>query len=242
MQGLTQWFCSGRDKNGYYHELFLRGKRFLAHRIPRSKLKGQGARKPTSPETEPNFYLFTYLPTGGSSKAKQLVGPSISGNEHLPSSLLQGNLPLEQMLRGVGLRPPMLALPRLPPLPPAANGLQSSSKSLYESILGNHLNPTNTSPFFLPPSGQEWSGLMPGSSSSLPPTLGGTTTSHSNQGLLAAAGLLGPPPSDLSSVISPDLALRIALSQASMRGRRSEAALDPRQSSSISDPHFWPSK
>jgi hypothetical protein len=53
---------TGRDKNGYYHELFLRGKRSLAHRIPRCKLKGQGARKPTSPETEPNFYLYSFLP------------------------------------------------------------------------------------------------------------------------------------------------------------------------------------
>jgi hypothetical protein len=34
----------------------------LAHRIPRCKLKGQGARKPTSPETEPNFYLYSFLP------------------------------------------------------------------------------------------------------------------------------------------------------------------------------------
>ena len=53
---------SGRDKKGYYHELFLRSRRFLSHRIPRIKLKGTGSRKPTSPETEPNFYLLPYLP------------------------------------------------------------------------------------------------------------------------------------------------------------------------------------
>jgi len=53
---------SGRDKKGYYHELFLRSRRFLSHRIPRTKLKGTGSRKPTSPETEPNFYLLPYLP------------------------------------------------------------------------------------------------------------------------------------------------------------------------------------
>jgi hypothetical protein len=52
----------GRDKGGYYHELFLRGKPQLAHKIPRTKLKNEGARKSTSPETEPNFYTLPFLP------------------------------------------------------------------------------------------------------------------------------------------------------------------------------------
>jgi hypothetical protein len=55
--------CSGQDKGGYYHELFLRSKRFLSHRIQRVKVKGEGARKPSSPETEPNFYDAPYLPS-----------------------------------------------------------------------------------------------------------------------------------------------------------------------------------
>ena len=53
---------TGRDKKGYYHELFLRSRRYLSHRIPRIKLKGTGSRKPTSPDTEPNFYVLPYLP------------------------------------------------------------------------------------------------------------------------------------------------------------------------------------
>lgn len=53
---------AGRDKGGYFHELFLRKKRFLSTRIQRVKIKGTGARKPSSPETEPDFYNFTYLP------------------------------------------------------------------------------------------------------------------------------------------------------------------------------------
>jgi hypothetical protein len=52
----------GRDKGGYYHELFLRNKRFLAHRITKVKVKGTGTRKPSSPETEPNFYAKLYSP------------------------------------------------------------------------------------------------------------------------------------------------------------------------------------
>jgi hypothetical protein len=54
---------TGRDKGGYYHELFLRSKRFLSYRIQRMKIKGTGARKPGSPETEPNFYNAPFLPS-----------------------------------------------------------------------------------------------------------------------------------------------------------------------------------
>jgi hypothetical protein len=53
---------TGRDKGAYYHELFLRSKRFLSHRIQRIKIKGKGARKPSSPETEPSFFSAPYLP------------------------------------------------------------------------------------------------------------------------------------------------------------------------------------
>jgi hypothetical protein len=54
---------AGRDKGGYYHELFLRSKQFLAQRIQRIKIKGNGARKPSSPETEPRFYRAPFLPS-----------------------------------------------------------------------------------------------------------------------------------------------------------------------------------
>jgi hypothetical protein len=55
-------YLAGQDKNAYYHELFIRSKSFLSHRIQRTKIKGQGTRKPSSPETEPNFYNAPYLP------------------------------------------------------------------------------------------------------------------------------------------------------------------------------------
>lgn len=51
----------GQDKGGHYHELFLRGKQFLARRIPRFKVKNEGARKPTCPESEPDFYSYPSL-------------------------------------------------------------------------------------------------------------------------------------------------------------------------------------
>ena len=48
----------GCDKGGYYHELFLRGKRFLVSRIHRIKVKGTGARMASNPDAEPNFYAM----------------------------------------------------------------------------------------------------------------------------------------------------------------------------------------
>ena len=53
---------AGPDKGGYYHEMFLRGKQFLAERIARIKLKGTRSRKPSTPKNEPNFYRWPSLP------------------------------------------------------------------------------------------------------------------------------------------------------------------------------------
>ena len=52
----------GRDKGAYYHEYFLRGRPLLAQKIARTKVKGKGARKASSPETEPRLYEFPWMP------------------------------------------------------------------------------------------------------------------------------------------------------------------------------------
>jgi hypothetical protein len=52
---------AGRDKSAYFHEAFLRGKRFLSNRMNRMKGKGKNSRKPNVSE-EPNFYDMPYLP------------------------------------------------------------------------------------------------------------------------------------------------------------------------------------
>mmetsp|Transcript_14535 Transcript_14535/g.27627 ORF Transcript_14535/g.27627 Transcript_14535/m.27627 type:complete len:296 (+) Transcript_14535:164-1051(+) len=59
---------AGPDKGAHYHELFLRNKRHLAHRIHRMKIKGKGARKPAKPESEPNFYEKPFLPAHSAPK------------------------------------------------------------------------------------------------------------------------------------------------------------------------------
>jgi hypothetical protein len=53
----------GLDKGGYYHDLFLRGKQFLARRIIRIWKQGTGSRKKTdSSEILPDFYVLPFLP------------------------------------------------------------------------------------------------------------------------------------------------------------------------------------
>jgi hypothetical protein len=53
-----QRLTKGPDKGGYYHELFLRNKVFLAHRIQRMRVKGTGVRARSNPSSEPNFYAM----------------------------------------------------------------------------------------------------------------------------------------------------------------------------------------
>jgi len=52
-------FCrltSGRDRGGYYHELFLQGRPLLSKRMMRTRIKGTGIKAASSPQTEPDFY------------------------------------------------------------------------------------------------------------------------------------------------------------------------------------------
>jgi hypothetical protein len=53
--------ATGPDKNSYYNEYFLRGKVFLAQRIPRMKRKGKGPRRPGSYQNEPDFYKMPFV-------------------------------------------------------------------------------------------------------------------------------------------------------------------------------------
>jgi hypothetical protein len=50
-----QRLTKGPDKGGYYNELFLRGKPFLACRIKRMRIKGTGVRARSNPNAEPDF-------------------------------------------------------------------------------------------------------------------------------------------------------------------------------------------
>jgi hypothetical protein len=65
--GFTR-IAAGPDKGAYYHELFLRGKQFLAQRIDR--VKG-GHRKQHGSKSEPNFYRIRPLPPSDHDSARQ---------------------------------------------------------------------------------------------------------------------------------------------------------------------------
>jgi hypothetical protein len=114
---------AGYDTGGYYHELFLRSKRFLSNRIQRTKIKGTGARKPSSPETEPIFYNIPYLPA---TRALSKNAPvSFAGSMPLsgPNITLGagGSLSLQQLVASRALAVSLLQQQQLPP-PSLFNG------------------------------------------------------------------------------------------------------------------------
>jgi hypothetical protein len=57
-----QRLTKGPDKGGYYHELFLRGKIFLAERMKRIRIKGNGVRAKSNPDAEPDFQSMNPIP------------------------------------------------------------------------------------------------------------------------------------------------------------------------------------
>jgi hypothetical protein len=56
-----QRLTRGRDRGGYYHELFLKGKVFMAHSIQRIKVKGTGVRARSNPDQEPDFWAMPWV-------------------------------------------------------------------------------------------------------------------------------------------------------------------------------------
>lgn len=52
---------TGRDRGGYYHELFLKHRLFLCQNMSRIRIKGTGIKGKTSPETEPDFYNMPWV-------------------------------------------------------------------------------------------------------------------------------------------------------------------------------------
>lgn len=49
---------AGRDRGGYYHECFIRGRPDLCRFMVRTRVKGNGLKAASSPETEPDFYAM----------------------------------------------------------------------------------------------------------------------------------------------------------------------------------------
>eukprot|EP00934_Nitzschia_sp_Nitz4_P001601 Nitzschia sp. Nitz4//scaffold9_size221794//158959//159921//NITZ4_001368-RA/size221794-processed-gene-0.339-mRNA-1//-1//CDS//3329561067//1601//frame0 len=64
-----QRLTRGRDRGGYYHELFLRDKVFLSHSIQRIKVKGTGVRARSNPDQEPDFWSMPWVGSAPQHKA-----------------------------------------------------------------------------------------------------------------------------------------------------------------------------
>lgn len=83
-----QRMTRGRDRGGYYHELFLRGRAFLAHSIERIKVKGTGIRARSNPEQEPDFWGMEWIPEGNVNSNPSAAVPSVRSKDRttIPSS------------------------------------------------------------------------------------------------------------------------------------------------------------
>jgi HSF-type DNA-binding len=104
-----QRLTRGRDKGGYYHELFLRGRVFLSHSIQRVKVKGTGVRARSNPDQEPNFWNMTWLEeeAAASSNSESIVPAAASCIPSSSSMMMYNyNLPLQ-----FSAEPQMLAAP-----------------------------------------------------------------------------------------------------------------------------------
>jgi hypothetical protein len=141
-----------------YHELFLRGKGFLAPKIKRIRVKGQGARKPNAPEREPDFHSLPPLPSHQEDmlawhppQGEPQGGPP--GGSHPPqrsataSSQRSGAKPSSSVLFGSG---PVL-LPNLPQTEPTVSAMDARASDDATT---------------LPRAGNNMSALAPVSSSS----------------------------------------------------------------------------
>lgn len=73
-----QRLTRGRDRGGYYHELFLRDRQFLAHSIQRIKVKGTGVRARSNPDEEPDFWTMPWVQEEGTCTSTSGDGTSTS--------------------------------------------------------------------------------------------------------------------------------------------------------------------
>jgi hypothetical protein len=125
---LLFFHSTGRDKGGYYHERFLRSKPFLSHYIQRTKIKGKGPRKPSSPMTEPDFYNAPYLPPASEKRGIPFlngVRPSVPSMNPAPSA---GSMSLRRLI-GAPAPAPGLEL---------AAGLQHQQQVQHAAGLQHH--------------------------------------------------------------------------------------------------------
>jgi hypothetical protein len=73
------------DKGSYYHEKFLRGKKFLSRRMTRQKVNGNRIRSAGNPDEEPDLSMY---PICRDDDGNNKNGLSLSSNSSSPPSLI----------------------------------------------------------------------------------------------------------------------------------------------------------
>lgn len=114
LYSFNRFSAGNTNKGSYYHELFLRGKKFLSRRMTRQKVNGNRIRSAGNPDEEPDLSMYPIcrdddsnskhplsLPSSSSSSpssiaASGMVGRTIvtTGNTPLPSSTPSSQPPL----------------------------------------------------------------------------------------------------------------------------------------------------
>jgi len=95
-----QRLTRGRDRGGYYHELFLREKVFLSHNIQRIKVKGTGVRARSNPDQEPEFWSMSWVNANPKEDTPQVMAPvhhPVVMDEYIVQPLLQLQVPQSQV-------------------------------------------------------------------------------------------------------------------------------------------------
>lgn len=105
-----QRLTHGTDRGGYYHELFLRSKPFLAQGIQRIKVKGTGVRARSNPQQEPDFYRMPFVGTASFSEATTF--PRSIQIPSFPTTFLPNPTPSQRFIpTPIVSRPPTTPLP-----------------------------------------------------------------------------------------------------------------------------------
>lgn len=81
LYGFSRITRKGADRGSYYHEYFLRGKKFLCNNINRYKVKGTGARRSSNPDAEPDFYNMPPMQSSSEELTPLLPNSSVESSE-----------------------------------------------------------------------------------------------------------------------------------------------------------------
>jgi len=118
----------GKDNGGYYHELFLRGKVFLAKTMCRTKIKGTKYKAASSPDQEPDFYTMDPVTiTPPVSDESSVEDGSYQSAKQLNSLAQTTSMPLTALGLTLPLQSPVLSTVQQTPSLPSVQAINMST-------------------------------------------------------------------------------------------------------------------